>query len=348
MRVALLNAYDPYSFRGGAETFSLAIKDTLTEIGARVDLLYPELFGISEDKYSYRFAVEVIKVKKDYDLFISNPIISHYLLGEDINLVNVYHMCFREMAQSCKGGIPTTTYLSWRHIVSSLEHVSGLIGRNLAVSSFVKTSLQKHYQLKGVRVLNHFIDTKTFRPMDRAKLRGEYSIPPEAVVGLYIGRNDYTKGYDIFKEVYRLTRDRVFWIQVLSSGGLQQYEPIPIKTFKGVEYEEMPKVYNLADFLFFPSRYEGFGLVVLEALACGVPAVASDTGICKEMGGAWEDLKIDTADFEGAVLGSLRKIRLLSENPNLCRFLGRWGREQVLRRFNLKRWKKKLTEVLGL
>ncbi len=348
MRVALLNAYDPYRFRGGAETFSLAIKETLTDIGVHVDILYPELFGISEDKYSYRFAVEVIKVKKDYDLFISNPIISHYLLGEDINLINVYHMCFKEMAQSCKDGIPTTTYLSWKHIVSSLEHVSGLIGRNLAVSSFVKDSLRKNYQLKGVRVLNHFIDTQTFKPMDKMELRQRYSIPPEAVVGLYVGRNDYTKGYDIFKEVYELTRDRIFWVQVLSSGGLEQYEPLPIKTFKSVEYEDMPRIYNLADFLFFPSRYEGFGLVVLEALACSVVPIASNTGIYKDMGGAWEDLKVDTADFEKAVLSSLRRIKLISENPNIGRFLGRWGREQVLKRFNLKRWKKKLTEVLEL
>jgi len=50
-----------------------------------------------------------------------------------------------------------------------------------------------------------------------------------------------------------------------------------------VEPEEMPVLYNAADLFVFPSLYEGFGLPVLEAMACGVPVVASNTSAIPEV-----------------------------------------------------------------
>jgi len=43
-----------------------------------------------------------------------------------------------------------------------------------------------------------------------------------------------------------------------------------------IEDAEMPAVYRLADTLVFPSLIEGFGLAIIEAMACGLPAIASD------------------------------------------------------------------------
>ncbi len=47
--------------------------------------------------------------------------------------------------------------------------------------------------------------------------------------------------------------------------------------------EELIHLYNGADFFVFPSIYEGFGLTVLEAMACGVPIIASQIGSVKEV-----------------------------------------------------------------
>jgi len=49
--------------------------------------------------------------------------------------------------------------------------------------------------------------------------------------------------------------------------------------------EELAKVYNLASCFVFPSFYEGFGLPVLEAMACGTPVVCSDSSSLPEVGG---------------------------------------------------------------
>jgi glycosyltransferase involved in cell wall biosynthesis len=47
----------------------------------------------------------------------------------------------------------------------------------------------------------------------------------------------------------------------------------------------MPALYNAADLFAFPSLYEGFGLPVLEAMACGVPVVASNVSAIPEVAG---------------------------------------------------------------
>ena len=49
--------------------------------------------------------------------------------------------------------------------------------------------------------------------------------------------------------------------------------------------QELAKVYNLASCFLFPSFYEGFGLPVLEAMACGTPVVCSDSSSIPEVGG---------------------------------------------------------------
>jgi len=52
-----------------------------------------------------------------------------------------------------------------------------------------------------------------------------------------------------------------------------------------VPEETLPALYNLADLLVMPSLYEGFGLPLLEAMACGIPVIASDSSSLPEVVG---------------------------------------------------------------
>jgi glycosyltransferase involved in cell wall biosynthesis len=58
-----------------------------------------------------------------------------------------------------------------------------------------------------------------------------------------------------------------------------------IKVLGNVPIEVMPALYNLADLMVYPSMYEGFGLPVLEAMACGCPVVCSNRTSLPEVAG---------------------------------------------------------------
>lgn len=88
--------------------------------------------------------------------------------------------------------------------------------------------------------------------------------------------------------------------------------------------EDLPAVYAGAQALVFPSLYEGFGLPVLEAMACETPVVASNASSVPEVGGD-SALYFDPRDCE-AMVATTR--RVLSE-PGLAEDLRRRGREQA-------------------
>ncbi|RUA17096.1 MAG: glycosyltransferase family 1 protein [Clostridia bacterium] len=66
--------------------------------------------------------------------------------------------------------------------------------------------------------------------------------------------------------------------------------------------EDLPALYNLADLFAFPSHYEGFGLPLLEAMACGTPSLATDTSSLPEIAGDAAYL-VPSDDQEALVTG---------------------------------------------
>ncbi len=73
-----------------------------------------------------------------------------------------------------------------------------------------------------------------------------------------------------------------------------------------VRDEELPLLYNASDLFVFPSLYEGFGMPVLEAMACGVPVLTAGTSSIPEVAGD-AAVMIDPADVD-AMAGAMREI----------------------------------------
>ena len=121
--------------------------------------------------------------------------------------------------------------------------------------------------------------------------RDDLGVKEDNVV-LYVGRLEPLKGVDILvKAVADL--DMVGSTRLLIVGGDKQTDPLAEKlgalaaslgiaekvTFAGpVPQSELPTYYGAADVLVLPSHYESFGLVALEAMACGTPVVVSRVG----------------------------------------------------------------------
>lgn len=88
-----------------------------------------------------------------------------------------------------------------------------------------------------------------------------------------------------------------------------------------VEDDELPKIYQGAEMLIYPSLYEGFGLPVLEAMAAGIPVIASDIPVFRELyyGSAMLVNPFDAAELAEA-------IELIVTNSNVHHGLVEAGR----------------------
>ncbi|MGQ9678244.1 MAG: glycosyltransferase family 4 protein [bacterium] len=93
-----------------------------------------------------------------------------------------------------------------------------------------------------------------------------------------------------------------------------------------VDDEMLPALYSAARLSVYPSRYEGFGLPVLEAMACGCPVLASDSSSLPEIGGEAAEY-FRTGDVEDLA----RKLRLLIGDKNRLQAMTVRGFQQVER-----------------
>ena len=95
-----------------------------------------------------------------------------------------------------------------------------------------------------------------------------------------------------------------------------------------VERETLPTLYRRADALLFPSWLEGFGLPILEAMACGTPVVTSGRSAMPEVAGP-AAVYVDPESAHGIASA----VSSLLEDPDHRERLGRLGRERA-RRFS--------------
>lgn len=112
-----------------------------------------------------------------------------------------------------------------------------------------------------------------------------------------------------------------------------------IKVIDSINDEDLTSLYSQAQFLLYPSLYEGFGLPVLEAMECGCPVICSGRGSLKEVGGS-AALLVDPESLDDLV----EKISTLYHNNKLQTEMKSKGKKQA-KKFS---WKKSATRIIKL
>ena len=155
------------------------------------------------------------------------------------------------------------------------------------------------YLRQPARVIMHGIDTGMFcPPPDRRAHRRSLGLSGNVTIGCY-GRIRHQKGTDVFVDAMievlpehagatalvmgRAAHKHGRFLQGLrekvARAGLQDR----IVFLPEVPVEEMPRWYQALDLFVAPQRWEGFGLTPLEAMACGVPVIATTAGAFDEL-----------------------------------------------------------------
>jgi glycosyltransferase involved in cell wall biosynthesis len=134
-----------------------------------------------------------------------------------------------------------------------------------------------------VRAIPHGVDPR-FRP------EGPSASPVPGRYVLYVGALGPRKGVDTLLAAWRALPEPVRREHALVlAGPLQRLDPTALEDaavlLGYVRDDELPPLLRGAAAFCYPSRYEGFGLPLLEALACGVPSVASDDPALVEVAG---------------------------------------------------------------
>ncbi len=189
-----------------------------------------------------------------------------------------------------------------------------------------------------IEVIPCGVDPVRFRPLERAACRRELALG-DAPLLLFVGRLEPLKGVELLIDALVHLPD----VTLLVVGGDAraagyQAELQRRAARRGVEgrvrfagavpQERLPLYYNAADVCAVPSFYESFGLVALEAMACGVPVVAARVG----------GLSATVHDGETGFLVPWRdpaafaeRIGRLLRDPELCVRMGRAARSTAQR-----------------
>ena len=144
-------------------------------------------------------------------------------------------------------------------------------------------------------VILHGVDTDVFRPApDRAALRRDLGLDPDAVLVGCFGRVRAQKGVDLLVEAAirvfprhpraqliftgRITPDNRAFADDLMARARAAGIGDRVRFLGEIPWEQVVRHYQALDLFAAPARWEGFGLTPLEAMACGVPVIASRAG----------------------------------------------------------------------
>jgi len=181
-----------------------------------------------------------------------------------------------------------------RRLRRTLER--GVLGRADAVivlSGAFRRVLVERYRLSpwAIRVWRPGVDTAVFSPGERGRARSELGLPPEAFVVLCARRLVERMGLDCLLDAWALLDGSLpegSTLLVIGEGPLREAleerahsAPLAgrVRLLGRVSDEQLVDAYRAADLAVVPTlAVEGFGLVVLEAAACGTPSIVTDVG----------------------------------------------------------------------
>ncbi len=256
--------------------------------GAEKNRLYQHLPAFYS---SLQYFVKRCKLR--YDLIHSHYWLSGKVGGWASRRWGVPHMIMFHTSgmakrQSChKENEPSVRLLNERKLASESTKI-------LAPTERERGLLVKHLNVSPSKIslIPCGVNLKRFYPRDRAAARRAVGVNHDTPVILYVGRFAPVKGMDrLLSSVARLKG--VVGLKLLIVGGDGPGAPVTrdvrrmvrlkglegTVSFRGrVEHDILPLYYSAADVLAVPSYYESFGLVALEALACGTPVVATRVG----------------------------------------------------------------------
>ena len=235
--------------------------------------------------------------------------------------------------------------------------------RVIAVSECTKRDIMKYYHIPAekIDVVYQGCDERfsvQVNMEEKEEIRIRYNLPEKYI--LNVGSIESRKNLLLAVKALRNVSEDVHLVAVgkyteyasqiedyVRQNGLENR----VLLLYGVVFEDLPAIYQLASLFVYPSRFEGFGIPVIEAMSSRIPVIAA-TGSCLEEAGGPHSLYVDPDDVQGMsdamnkVLDdeSLRR-KMIEEG---CSYIERFQKDilaEHLNRVYLKCFDKKVEEA---
>ncbi len=307
--------------------------------------------------YNYLSAAKLINelIRKEgmkYDVVIAHDwlsVMGGVTVKRETDLPLAFHVHSTEKGRTLGNG---------SSVVSNIELRGGQMADMIVTVSYAMKDelVQLGFPKDKIRVSYNGVDPQKYNPTNVSKdqirlIREKYGIKDNELMLLFLGRLVGVKGVDklIMAMPHILTKLPNAKLVIVGVGDLQEYLTNLTRTMRLTDYvkfcfdfipeEERILHYAACDVAVFPSHYEPFGIVALEAMSMEKPVVVGASGVsgmreivlcCGEEQCGYHIDPNNPSDIAWGVISAL-------ESPERRRFLGRNGRKRVLAEFTWSR-----------
>jgi len=174
-----------------------------------------------------------------------------------------------------------STKIQWAFTLKALKKTDRII----TISEFTKRELMRLCGIEEakIEVIYPGVDHSRYYPMNRADCKKKFGFETNEKHILVVASNLPHKRMDITKRVFDRIKKECPSVKLIKVGYGEELKGDGIINLGWIKEEDMPSLYNAADIFLHTAEYEGFGLPVLEAMACNIPVVVSDSASLPEI-----------------------------------------------------------------
>jgi glycosyltransferase involved in cell wall biosynthesis len=293
---------------------------------------YP-ITGISYAHFVSRYAIKNIKPKPDL-------IHAHFSYPDGFGMIGLAKKWKIPLVISALGTIERKVAYEGSHTSRLIIETMNFADRVLSVSEDLKLHIVNlGINENKVIVVPNGVDTEKFKPLGKENARNLLNLPVDKNIVLFVGALRGIKGVDYLieaaknfvntnTELYMVGRDDGLKKNLLKMAYELKITDL-VKFIGPVNHEDIPLWISASDILVLPSLSEGRPNVVLEALACEVPVVATDVGGIPELMINGETGYLVPAKNS---LELSKKVNKLLEDESLRKKMGKLGRKSIIQR----------------
>jgi len=225
-------------------------------------------------------------------------------------------------------------------LLAWMEKISARRARKvIAVSENCKNELQALYGIspEKIIVLNNFVDERLFFPQEVKK--------DSKITILFSGRLEERKGLSKLLELAKIIESSdKFLLRIASNssdncGLFKNFNNTVILSH--LDINAMREFYNSGDVFYFPTKYEGFSMATLEALACGIPVIGTGFAIPEEIR-HYNFVKVEES------LDDMKILELIEQLKQKYKDMRPFIHQEIIKDFGYEQYRQKLFKIMEI